>query len=226
MTNPRALTRDNIFRSSAQCYTGIDGPTKGKQSIIDFCQERAGKRILDLGCATGNYCLALEKLGFECTGVDINKEYVDIAQKRGVKALSIDGSLPFNDKSFDTIIMLEVLEHVENLDEVLLEVKRVARKNVLLTVPNSTGYELLLQYSLTYEHMLEDDHINFFTKDSLSALLERYFAMCSVKEDEPIFAHGLLPWYVRKPISLGIRLSLVKPIVSFRLYAECFIERL
>lgn len=224
MTNSLDLTRDSIFRSSAECYTGMDGPTKGKQSIVDFCQERAGKRILDLGCATGNYCLALERLGFECTGVDINEEYVDIAQKRGVNALSINGSLPFNDKSFDTIIMLEVLEHVENLDELLLEVKRMARTNVLLTVPNNTGYELLLQYNLTYEHMLEVDHINFFTKDSLAALLEQYFAKCSVKEDEPIFVHGLLPWYVRKPISLGIRLGLVKPLVSFRLFAECLVE--
>ena len=218
------MTRDVIFRSSAQYYSGINGPTKAKQSIVDFCRDRAGKTILDLGCATGNYCLALEELGFECIGVDINREYVDIARKRGVRALPIDGSLPFSEKSFDTIIMLEVLEHVEDLDKLLCEVKRVARKNVLLTVPNNTGYELLRQHKLTFEHMLEDDHVNFFTKDSLNALLAQYFPLCSIKEDEPIFPHGLLPWYLRKPISLCIRFSLVKALVYFRLYAECHIE--
>ncbi len=223
MTKPFELSRDEIFRDSAQWYAGREGPRTCKQAIVDFIHARAGKSILDFGCATGNYSIALTQLGFKCVGVDINKNYIDIAKERGVESSIIRGTLPFNDKSFDTVIMLEVLEHVKDLDAVLLEVKRVARKNVILTVPDNTGYKLLREYKIIFDHMLDNDHVNFFTKDSLTNLLKKYFSVCIIKEDEPVYAQGLLPWYVRKPITLGIKLGIVKPVVFYRLYTECSI---
>lgn len=223
MAYPAKLTREKIYRDSKKWYVEINGPRAGAKNIINFCKQHAGKRILDFGCATGNYCLELKRLGFECVGVDINEEYIKIAQKRGVEALVIKEHLPFEENSFDTVIMLELLEHVQNPDGILKDAKRVAKKNILLTVPNNTEFDKLKQLRLTYEHMLEKDHINFFTKESLSNLLSKYFEKYYVKEEEPIFAHSLLPWYLRKPISLCIKLKFIRPSVYFRLYAECLV---
>ncbi len=46
----------------------------------------------------------------------------------------------------------------------LEEVKRVTSKNILITVPNCSDFNKLKFHGLTYEHMLEKDYVNFFTK--------------------------------------------------------------
>jgi len=48
--------------------------------------------------------------------------------------------LPFKDKSFNTAVLAEILEHVENPIQVLKEAKRVAKK-IIITVPNEYEWE-------------------------------------------------------------------------------------
>ena len=189
MTRFAKLTRERIYRDSKTWYGRMD---QGIFSVrlINFCRQHAGKRILDFGCATGGYCLELKRLGFECVGVDINEEYIKIAQQKGVEAHLIKDRLPFSDNSFDTVIMFELLEHVEDPDGILKEAKRVAKKNILITVPNCEGFEVLRNYGLTYEHFLELDHISFFTKDSLRDLLSNHFDNFEISEEEPIMIEG------------------------------------
>lgn len=217
------LKREDIFRDSRSWYAGMRDASMFSGRLIDFCRAHAGKKILDFGCASGNYCLELGRLGFDCTGVDINEEYIKTALSRGVNALRVKDSLPFEDKSFDTVILFEILEHVSCPAEILKEAKRVAKKNVLLTVPNNTEFEMLKRANLTYEHMLEEDHSNFFTKDSLSGLLSGCFDRFSIRKEEPVAVQSLLPWYLRKAVSLGMRLGFVRPKVYYRLYAECMV---
>lgn len=217
------LKRENVYRNSRCLYGSMDSASMFSGYLIDFCRAHAGKKILDFGCASGNYCLELSRLGFECTGVDVNEEYVRTASGRGVNALLIKDSLPFEDKSFDTALLFEVLEHVKDPLRILKEAKRAAGRNVLLTVPNNSEFEMLKKLNLTYEHMLEDDHINFFTKDSLSELLSQCFKRFTIKKEEPVAVQGLLPWYLRKAVSLGMMTGIVRPRVYFRLYAECLV---
>jgi SAM-dependent methyltransferase len=214
-----SLTKTDIYRDSASWYataTGFSSPT-----VIDYCRRKAGPRILDLGCATGAYCIELAKYGFACTGADTNAAYVDQARKRGVEAVAFRDRLPFPDQAFDTVILIEVLEHVVDVRKLLEEVKRVARRNVLLTVPCNEDLAALRQQRLTYEHMLELDHVNFFTKTSLARELESVFARVNVVAGDPIFPHRLLPGYLRKPLALGYRIGLFKSRIFSRLYAEC-----
>lgn len=217
------LTRDNVFRNTKNYYLTLEPEKAYSGRLVSWCAKRAGKRILDYGCAIGVYCTELAKKGFVCTGVDVNEEYVRRARERGVDAAVVHDRLPFEDKSFDTVIMLELLEHVEDPDKLLSEAVRVARRNVLITVPNSTEFQELKKQNLTYEHMLDTDHVRFFTQDALQELLSGYFRRCVVTKEEPIYPHSFLPWYFRKPVSLMIGLGAVRPLGYFRLYAECFV---
>jgi len=168
------LTKEKIYRDSKRYYLEMSHG-RFSSNLIGFCQQHAGKRILDFGCATGNYCKELRKLGFECIGVDINKEYIKIAHSKGVEAYLIKDNLPFDNKSFDTVIIFELLEHVHSPDKILKEAERVAKKNILITVPDCGGFETLKNYQLIYEHFLELDHVSFFTKKELEGLLSKQF---------------------------------------------------
>ena len=49
---------------------------------------------------------------------------------------NLEKGIPFGDASFDTVVALDVLEHTDNIHEAFKELCRVARKNVLITLPN------------------------------------------------------------------------------------------
>ncbi|MBN3038769.1 MAG: class I SAM-dependent methyltransferase [Candidatus Omnitrophica bacterium] len=219
----KMLNRETIYRDSKRYYIDIGAKKGYSSSHILFCKQHAGKRVLDFGCATGNCCLELKKLGFDCVGVDINEEYVKITQERGIEAHVVKGVLPFAERSFDTVLMFELLEHLRDPDTALSQAKKVAKKNILLTVPNITEFDRLKRSNLTYEHMLELDHVNFFTKESLTLLLSKHFDKFYVRQEKPIFVHKLLPWYIRKPLSLCYKLKIIKPAAYYSLYAECLV---
>ena len=157
------MKNNEIFRDTKNWYLTIEPYASPKS--INFVARHAGRKILDLGCATGGYCNSLNNLGFKCTGVDINPEYVKKAHENGIEAYTMEAdNLEFPDNSFDTVLLFEILEHVDKPHKILKESKKVAKKNILITVPNCTQFFELKSAGLTYEHILERDHINFFTK--------------------------------------------------------------
>ena len=210
---------EEVFRDTKNWYKSRSN--YASENLINFAAEHAGDSILDAGCATGEYMQRLSTMGFHCMGVDINSEYVDRAKQKGLDARVMDAKhLGFPDKSFDTILLFEVLEHVEGPEDVIKEAKRVARKNVLITVPNCSQFHRLRKAGITYDHMLEKDHINFFAKSELENLLKQQFPSYHVKEAEPIHLCNIgLPRPIRYSLSLLYRLSLISPDFYYRLYA-------
>ena len=63
---------------------------------------------------------------------------VDIAGKPDlIVDLERELPLPFEDRSFDTVVCTEVLEHVDNLHAVLAELCRLADRQVIISLPNA-----------------------------------------------------------------------------------------
>ena len=67
---------------------------------------------LDLGCGFGAYSGALAREGVKCVGCDINIDYLKKAARHGLPVVNVDSALPFRDRSFDSVLIFEVLEHV------------------------------------------------------------------------------------------------------------------
>lgn len=208
-----------VYRETRSVYLDWDG--YASPLMLQFAVEHAGQRILDVGCATGEYCVLLTRLGFSCVGADYNPDYVRIArEKHGVEAHCVRAdTLEYADKSFDTVLLFEILEHLKDPGPVLREARRVARKNVLITTPDCTDLEKLKRAMLTYRHTLEREHVLFFTKADLEELLAQHFTFYRVEQREPIWLHAFLPWVIRKPISLLHRVGLLAPAAYNRLYA-------
>jgi len=111
------------------------------------------KKTLDLGCGEGIFCIELARRGIDVTGIDISQEAINHA-KINAKSLKlripfiVSGAekLPFEDKSFDQVICLDVLEHVDDPIKVIKNIRKILREGgrLIITVPN----ELYLKKSI------------------------------------------------------------------------------
>lgn len=90
------------------------------------------RRVLDLGCAGGFMAEAVARRGARVTGLDPAAVAVRAAARHAAEGgLAIDyicgigERLPFTDSAFDTVLCVDVLEHVQDLAAVIAEVHRV-----------------------------------------------------------------------------------------------------
>lgn len=101
--------------------------------------------ILDIGCLTGNFYSHIKENTSRAiktfTGIDFSEKLIGMAATRfpEQKWLVADyHKLPFDDKSFDVVTAMEILEHIDEPEKLLLEAKRVCRSGgcIIVTTPN------------------------------------------------------------------------------------------
>lgn len=94
----------------------------------------SGPSILDVGCGPGLYIEKLISHGYQVTGVEGNSFFVQEALKFTDQVFQIDldrnGLSQFSDASFDTVIMLDIIEHLVDDYNLLSEAARVAKKRL------------------------------------------------------------------------------------------------
>jgi len=87
-----------------------------------------GEKILDIGCGDGkiDYYI-MQKKSVNISGVDVlvrDTTYIPVQK--------YDGShLPFTDDSFDVVLFVDVIHHIDNPLDILQEAKRVARSIII-----------------------------------------------------------------------------------------------
>jgi len=117
--------------------------TKKLNEVIGFIEGNP-KEILDVGCASGWFLHELSKKipSAKFYGVDIYKEGIDYAKKEYPNInfyVSNAEKLRFEDSKFDLIINTEVIEHLENPEKAINEMKRVLKKNGRLIIEVDSG---------------------------------------------------------------------------------------
>lgn len=132
-------------------------------------QQHAGQRVLDVGCGNGAYVDALlperDVIGVDWATLPVWKQH----PSRFVVGLA--DALPFVDASFDTASCFETLEHLPDPARALAELRRVARSNVILTVPNCEVSPGQRSSGLIYHHWIDPTHRNFWSHDEFLALV-------------------------------------------------------
>ena len=111
----------------------------GRRKIVldQLAQHGPFKRILDLGCGTGGVLAHLDPLGWS-VGIDPSEEARHYCRERGVPMAQASGAdLPFADQTFDGMLALDVIEHVEDDVALLREARRVLTPDgvLIVTVP-------------------------------------------------------------------------------------------
>lgn len=92
---------------------------------------------VDIGCGTG-YTAMLLQARFRMVGADVAWDALSLSRGRGLKRLCqinmSDFSLPFKSSSFDLVLALDVIEHIEDDVRALAECQRILKKGGLLVV--------------------------------------------------------------------------------------------
>ena len=173
------IVSDNVKHAYDEFYNKHDeawrmlGAKFKAQHIIDVCRGHNFKRVLEVGAGDGSILKLLAEQNFapEYHAVEISESGVEHIKARNItnlKSVSIfDGyHLPFDDNSFDLIILSHVLEHVEHERLLLRELKRVAAWSVI-EVPRDYKADV----DKKIKHFLAYGHINVYTPTSLRYLL-------------------------------------------------------
>jgi ubiquinone/menaquinone biosynthesis C-methylase UbiE len=154
------------------------------QARLAFLLERLppGARVLDVGCGEGDFTAALLRAGREAVGIDVAQEPLRRAREPGLdlRVVPAAGEWPLPDASFDAVWAGETIEHVLDTEGWLSEVRRVLRSGgplVLSTPAHGPLTRLALALSgraFTAHFDPRSDHLRFYTRRSLVALLEDF----------------------------------------------------
>ncbi|MDZ4720341.1 MAG: methyltransferase domain-containing protein [Roseiflexaceae bacterium] len=130
--------------------------------------------LADIGCGRGYGIAALHGRFTSCVGIDISYEFLrDLhAEQPDVPiALASGEHLPFTDQSFDTLIAFEVIEHLEDDEGFLRQLRKLLRSDGMLAI--STPNRVIA--SGTAEHPLNKFHVREYMPEEFRALLMRVF---------------------------------------------------
>ncbi|MFZ2621022.1 MAG: class I SAM-dependent methyltransferase [Minisyncoccia bacterium] len=93
-------------------------------------------KLLDFGCGSGIFVEELSKTGFDTHGLDISAEAVRFGELQGIKNLGVIDShkIDFSDNTFDVVLTLDVLEHLEDESWALKEIERVLKSGGIFVI--------------------------------------------------------------------------------------------
>jgi len=118
-------------------------------------------KCLDVGCGLGGFT----SYRSNTIGVDINPLLVEFCRSQELEVDEFNGSdIPFEESSFDSLILDNVLEHILQPSALLIDFARVLKPGgkLLIGVPGRKGYAS------------DPDHKVYYTRESLRLLLHEY----------------------------------------------------
>jgi SAM-dependent methyltransferase len=132
-----------------------------------------GTTLLDIGCGVGRFGHGAHAFGWNVTGIDISAVAIAAGQAVApfpLRACGVD-ELIEREERFDVITAFEVLEHLSQPVEFLLNAKRLLRPGgqVFCTVPN---WESKTVQTSTRGDWLPPIHLMFFSRPALQKLGE------------------------------------------------------
>lgn len=145
---------------------------KKKLQLINE-QKNSLKKILDVGCGTGDFLAICKKNGWTTLGIEPNKKARNISL---TKKLVIKEKLDdVQNEKFDIITLWHVLEHVPNLSEYINRLKELLTDNgtLIIAVPNFKSYDAEY-YKQHWAAFDVPRHLWHFSKNSIQKIFKEY----------------------------------------------------
>lgn len=147
--------------------------------------DRGTLQVLDAGCGDGINLEPLSRIlrahsdTVTLLGLDYNPRRLQRAKALGVTPRLVHASLtqaPFDDATFDVVLCNHVIEHLREPGSAAHQIARLLRPGglAIIGVPNEgCVFARLRNHVLQRSILTATDHVNFFTRDTLTRLLEK-----------------------------------------------------
>ena len=149
---------------------------KKKYSIINELVHKNDKGILDIGSGTGEFINYFKKKGWVTNGIETDKKAREFSIKNYNCEVdkSIEDTLEKN-KKFDVITLWHVLEHVYNINDYLLKIKKLLKDDghIILGLPNCKSYDAKHYREFWYAYDLPI-HVSHFSKNDIIRLVKKH----------------------------------------------------
>lgn len=141
----------------------------------EFAKKFCKGLTLDAACGPGYGSQILKEKADHIIGIDNSGEQIKQAQNKyqneriEYKIVDMEGKIPFDDSSFDTIVSLETIEHIKNSKELINSFYRILKDkgHLILSNPNA------LNTSPSGKSHYNPFHEKEFSKEELTELLNR-----------------------------------------------------
>ncbi len=125
------------------------------KAVVDACG--VGHHGLDVGCGQGAYVGRMRELGFAVEGIDMSAGQVRLAARNvggeGIVHVGSVLNIPAADASFDFVYIINVLHHLNSIDEqrrAFAELLRVLTPGGLLFVHEINTHNILFRFYMGY----------------------------------------------------------------------------
>lgn len=133
------------YRDLYAAHPRVHDDTDNSAACIELIRRNViGPEVCDVGCGTGylvnRLASAPELKDCRFTGIDFVLGKTQNAENITFRECNIMHT-PFGDAAFDTVICTHVLEHILDLRAALTELRRIARRRLILVVPREREFE-------------------------------------------------------------------------------------
>ena len=116
--------------------------------VLSRFERHLGPDVLEVGCGSGNFTVLIAARGHRVTGVDIEPAYVEAARHRlapfpDARVSCDDATTAEWSERFDTVVALDVIEHIEGDREFLTRLAGVLKPGGKLVVKVPAGPSLM-----------------------------------------------------------------------------------
>lgn len=185
-TGPFSATEENKYKKVAEYITH-------------------NSKVLDVGCGAGNFSEFIKDKSCDYYGIEFIESLADVGLKKGIKILihDVNKGLPFDNETFDAVVLLDVLEHSISPYNLLNECYRVIKRGgrIVISVPNPSSLAniIVAVFHLPGYPVVPEEHLQAFTLGEIKNL----FRIIGLKFEEI----GGLALYHRLPPKLSITLG-------------------
>ncbi|PTX60478.1 methyltransferase family protein [Kordia periserrulae] len=146
-----------------------------KIKLVEQHTKSDTKKLLDIGCGTGDFLAIAKKRHWEIAGVEPDAQARKIASKKTATKIETNEYLSqIPNESFDAITMWHVLEHVPNLSEQIQTLKRLLKPNgtIFIAVPNFKSHDAK-HYKEFWAAYDVPRHLWHFSQTSIKKLFQK-----------------------------------------------------
>ncbi|WP_430964904.1 class I SAM-dependent methyltransferase [Spongiimicrobium sp. 2-473A-2-J] len=131
------------------------------------------KSLLDIGAGTGDFLLAAKRGNYEVFGVEPNQKAAQLAAAKGLTLAPELRLLP--KQEYELITLWHVLEHLPNLEEQIVQMKKVLAQNgtLIVAVPNFKSYDARY-YKNFWAAYDVPRHLWHFSKTAIQKIFEKH----------------------------------------------------